>query len=179
MTFGKFAGVKVIKWFLCNPSERIHFKKLCRRLKLGPPTVKNYCGEFVGKKWLNEERNANLRIFSLNNSNYVIKALKRAYFLELLRKDGIEKLIDGSAVSFALYGSHANGEYDERSDVDLLVIGRKEQVHYEQISALEEKMKKHFQLTVISLERWGRERQSNPFMLSILKNHVLIKGAAL
>ncbi len=179
MKFDSFSGVRVLRWFLKHPARRIHFKELCRELGLGPLTVKTYCEEFLGRGWLCEERNANLRIFSFNNESYVVKAMKRACILEMMRRERFETLVDDTVVSFALYGSHSSGEYDEKSDIDVVVIGRKEQVHFEYAEKLEKRLGKQMQITVFPLEKWERNKDKDPFALSVLKNHVLLKGAPL
>jgi len=179
MKLGQFAGIQALEWFLSHPTKQIHFKELCRELKLSPPTISEYCGQFVNRQWLKEERKANLRFFSLNNESYAVKSIKRAYFLESLSESGIEEIIGEGIVSFALYGSHASGEYDERSDVDLLVIGRKEQVNYENAKRIEKKLGKKMQITVIEMVKWEKNRLKDQFILSVLKNHVIIRGVSL
>jgi len=179
MKFEGFRGIKILKWFLDNPREKIHFKDLCRKLKLGPPTVKKYCEEFIGLSWLEEERKANLRMFSLNNKSFVVKAIKRAYFLELLRKIGIERSVNENAISLALYGSHSSGEYDEISDIDLVIIGRKEDVDYKKLKQIKRNIGKNIQLTVFSLEKWESNKDTDAFMASVLRNNVLLRGAPL
>jgi predicted nucleotidyltransferase len=174
-----FSGIRVLGWFLKHPTQKIHFKELCRELKLGPPTVKAYCEELIKLNWLQDERNANLRIFFLNNEHYVVKALKRAYFLNLLSEGKVGSLVENTVISLAVYGSHASGEYDEKSDVDLLIIGRKEEVRHEYSRILENKLGKKFQITVLPLDKWENNKQNDPFMLSVLKNHVILKGAPL
>jgi len=179
MKLESFSGIRVLEWFLKHPTRKIHFKGLCRDLKLGPPTVKAYCEELLKTNWLQDERNANLRIFFLNNEHYVVKALKRTYFLNLLSEEKVESLVESTTISIALYGSHASGEYDEKSDVDLLIIGRKEEVRDEYSRILENKLRKKLQITVLPLDRWESSKRNDPFMLSVLKNHVLLKGAPL
>lgn len=179
MTFDSFAGIKVLEWFFANPTRRIHFKGLCRETGLSQLTVKDYCEEFISKKWLLDERIANARFFFLNNTDYEVKALKKAYAVNLLRKHGLDSVADSTAISFALYGSHASGEYDERSDIDLLVIGRKESVDYKSVEKLRKDLGKEAQVTIIPLEKWERNKESDPFIFSVLKNHVLIGGAPL
>jgi predicted nucleotidyltransferase len=179
MTFSSFSGIKILTWFLANPTQKIHFKDLCRELQLAPSTIKTYCEEFLKKDWLGEERTANLRIFYLKNENYVVRSLKRTYFLGLMQERKIEILVDTNVISFALYGSHASGDYDELSDIDLFVIGKKEQVHYNLTKKLEKKFGKQIQATVLSLGKWEQNKHSDPFLRSVLKNHVLLKGAAL
>ena len=179
MLLRQFSGVLVLEWFLWHPTKKIHFKELCRELKLSPPTVKAYCEEFLANGWLAEERQANLRIFKLRNESFVVKALKRTYILELLRRNKIDAIVDGMIISFALYGSYASGEYDEKSDIDLLAIGRKEQIHYDRILALGTKLGKTVQLTIIPLEKWETNKGSDQFMGSVLRNHVLLGGMPL
>lgn len=179
MSFNSFAGIKVLGWFLEHPTEKVHFRELCRHLGLNPLTVKSYCEEFLGNQWLLDERKANLRIFSLNDGHFAVKSMKRAHFLEKLRRLKTTSAVDETVISFALYGSHASGEYDEKSDVDFLVVGRKEGVDSDMLKNLEQKLGRSIQLTVISLEKWERNKEKDPFALSVLKNNVLLRGAPL
>lgn len=179
MKLDSFAGIRLLEWFLAHPSRRIYFKELCRETELGPVTVKGYCEDFIIRQWLLDERVANARFFFLNNANYVVKALKKAYILEFLKKKGMESIADSTAISFALYGSYASGEYDERSDIDFLIIGRKESVDYKVVEKLRKDLEKEVQITIIPLEKWERNKKTDPFISSVLKNHVLIRGAPL
>ena len=179
MEIGSFLGIRILSWFLEHPNEKVHFKDLCRKLKLSPLSVKTYCEQFINRDWILEERKANLRFFYLNIRSYVVKAMKRTWFLENLRHMGVDKIVPENIISFALYGSHASGEYTEKSDIDLLVIGRKEQVNYANVKILEEKMHKEIQITVIQLNRWEKNKKTDPFILSVLKNHVLLTGTGL
>jgi len=179
MSFRLFAGLRILEWFLANPTKRIHFKELCRTLKLAPLTVKTYCEEFLEKDWILEDRSANLRIFYLNNEDYRVRAMKRAWILQILSELRIDAIIDESVISFALFGSHASGEYDEKSDIDLLVIGRKENVDYGRAEKLGITIKKQVQITVIPMARWEKNKVSDPFIRSVVKNHVLLRGVSL
>ena len=174
-----FSGIRILAWFLEHPTKKIHFRELCRELKLGPLTVKTYCEEFLKHEWIREERNANLRVFSLNDENYVVRAMKRAYFLKKAHGARIEELVDNTALSLALYGSHASGEYDEKSDIDLIVIGRRENVNYERVEKLKKALGKSVQVTVFSLGEWEKRKKNDPFALSVLRNNVLVGGVPL
>ena len=178
MQFEKFPALRVLTWFLANPAAQIHFKQLCRELNLGPLTVKSYCEQYIRKGWLKEQKQANLRFFSLDNGNYRVKSIKRAFYLELLAKEGVEKLAK-DPISLALYGSHASGEYDGKSDIDILVLGQKEQVDYRFAVQLEKKLKKKVQITVVPLAQWEKSKKSDHFMLSVLNNNIIIAGAPL
>jgi hypothetical protein len=179
MSFRSFVGLRLLEWFLANPTERIHFKELCRRLGLAPLSVKLYCDEFLAQGWILEDRTANLRIFRLNNEDYRVRAMKRAWMLQTLGELKIESVVDDGAISFALYGSHASGEFDEKSDLDLLVVGRKENVDYSRAEKLGAAIKKQVQITVIPLARWEKSKATDPFIMSVVRNHVILKGLTL
>lgn len=179
MKFSDFSGLRLLEWFFDNPTRKIHYRGLCRETKLNPVTVADYAGQFVERGWLLEERVANLRFFLLNNESFVVRAHKRAFFLEKLRRAGVGGLVGEGAISLALYGSHASGEYDERSDVDLLLVGRKESENAQAVPELEKKLRKKLQVGIIPLEKWENEKQRNPFMQSVTRNHVLLKGSPL
>ncbi len=179
MKLEDFSGIKLLSWFLENPTKKIHFKDLCRKLELGPPTVKKYCEEYIGYGWIEEERKANLRIFSLNNEDFVVKAIKRAYFLKKLSGLGIGQIVDENAISLALYGSYSSGEYDEKSDIDLIIVGNEENVEHEKLEEMKKKLKMDVQLTIFSLEKWESNKDNDAFMNSVLRNNVLLKGAPL
>ena len=44
----------------------------------------------------------------------IVKEMKRLYIIILLKELGIDK-ISRNAISIAIYGSHATGEYDEKA----------------------------------------------------------------
>lgn len=178
MTFAQTPAVRILGWFLRNPTKKIHFKELCRTLDISPLTVKQYCDEYVNEGWLKDEKLANLRFISLNNGDFAVRAMKRADALLLLKKAGITGIAD-NPVSLALYGSYASGEYDERSDVDILVVGMKEQVRKGEAERLGKAIGAEVQLTVFSLEKWENNKNKDAFMQSVLKNHVLLSGAPL
>jgi predicted nucleotidyltransferase len=179
MKFDEYPGVKVLRWFLEHPSSSIHFRDLCRRVNLSPLTVKTYAEEFVQNGWLGEQRNANLRFFSLSNDNFVVKSMKRTLILDKLSRLGITPIVKGKIISLALYGSHASGDNDEQSDLDLLLIGSKDQIDHASLNKMKKSMKKEIQLTVMPLSKWEKNKKSDPFILSVIKNHVLIAGASL
>jgi len=177
--FRKFVGFKVLEYFILNPSQEIHLKELSRRLKISPRSAKIYCDLFEKEEILISERKGNLRIFSLNNDSFAVKELKKTYYTVFLKELGIENICK-KCVSLAIYGSFASGEFDEKSDLDLLVVGDTENADYELLHELEEKLQRHVQLTVIPFYKWEEmKKEGDKFAESVIKNHILIKGALL
>lgn len=181
--FNKFKGWSILEFFLTHPSTKIHFKEAVRTLKISPRTVLIYLKTLRNDGILNEERVGNLTIFSLNNESPSVKALKRAHFLltldELKFTDALlEKNPD--VISFVLYGSYADGSYDEGSDIDFLIVGQLGKADKAPFRRIEELTKKDVLVTCTSAAEWRKKaKKKDPFYSNIVKNHVLLYGADL
>jgi len=170
--FGKFVGFKVLEFFIRNPLREIHLKGLSRELKISSRSAKIYCDLFEDEGFLVSERTGNLRIF-------VVKEFKKAYFAVFLKEAGIEKLCEGCS-SLAVYGSFASGEFDEKSDLDLLAIGDKKCVDFSLLGKIEAKMERNIQITVLPFYKWKKLRKvGDGFAENVLRKHVLVKGVPL
>lgn len=180
--FRKFKGWVVLEFFLTHPSTKIHLKELVRTLGVSPRTALIYLRTFKNDKILAKERVGNMTIFSLNNESPSVMALKRAHFLLMLSELGfIDAFLKENAgvVSFALYGSYADGSHDEKSDIDFLVIKRGE-VNKSSFRRVEGQTKKDVLVTCMSPTEWRRKaEEGDPFYLNVVKNYVLLFGADL
>jgi len=82
--------------------------------------------------------------------------------------------------SLALYGSGARGTYDEKSDIDLLVIGEESCVRYDAVQAVEEELGFELQVTVIPYYHWEQMLESvDVFARNVFRDHVLLGGVRL
>lgn len=177
--FRKFIGFKILEYFLQYPTEKTYLKELAKKLQISPRSVKIYCDLFEKECIIKREIKGNMHIFSTNNDNFRVREMKRAYFVNLLAEMGIENIAEECA-SIAIYGSHASGNYDEKSDVDILIIGEEKYVKRDIIVEIMENIGKEVQLTVIPIIKWEKmKKDENPFVKNILRNHVLIKGVEL
>jgi len=175
--FRKFVGFKMLEYFITRPSAEVHLKELSRNLGISPGSAKIYCDIFERDGILRVRRKGNLKLFTLNN-NFAVRELKKAYCAILLKELGIEKIAE-NCTSLAIYGSFASGDFDEKSDLDILVIGE-ENVNRDLIIELQEKLGKEIQVTVLPYYRWERmKKEGEKFAESVLRNHILIKGAEL
>ncbi|RLJ00895.1 MAG: nucleotidyltransferase domain-containing protein [Candidatus Aenigmatarchaeota archaeon] len=176
--FEKYAGFKVLNFFLLNPKTKIHIKALAKRLKVSPSTAKFYCDLFLREELFNVEKKGNLKIFSLNNNSVYTRELKKVLALIRFKECGMDRIIKSGTL--AVYGSYASGEFDERSDVDILVIGKKSDLEEESFLRFRKKLKKDIQITIIPYYRWERmKKRKDPFVMEVLENHILIKGEKL
>jgi len=177
--FGKFVGFRVLEFFIRNPLREIHLKELSRELKISSRSAKIYCDLFEKEGFLASERKGNLRILRLKNGDFAVKELKKAYFAVFLKEAGIEGLCGGCS-SLAVYGSFASGEFDEKSDLDLLAIGDKKCVDFSLLGKIEAKMGRNIQITVLPFYKWKKLRKAGDgFAKNVLRKHVLVKGVPL
>ena len=103
----------------------------------------------------------------------------KAYYLLKLKRLGIERLAEG-CTSLAIYGSFARGDIDERSDLDLLVIGEESDVNRDGILKLQDSLGREVQLTVLPYYRWETmKKEGDRFAESVLRKHVLVSGVEL
>ncbi|USH00474.1 nucleotidyltransferase domain-containing protein [Thermococcus argininiproducens] len=177
--FKKFTGFKVLEYFLLHPTCEIHLKELARALKISSGSAKLYCDLFESEGILLSRRKGNLRLFRLNNDDFAVKEIKKTYYLLLLKEKGIQNICKNCS-SLAIYGSFASGEFDEKSDLDILVIGSKEDIDYKLLREIEERVGVSLQLTVLPFYKWEKmKEEKDHFAESVIRKHVLIKGAPL
>jgi len=177
--FEKFVGFRVLAWFLTHPTGEIHINKLARELGVSPGSVKAYADAFERDGLLTVTRLGTARLLSLDNDSFAVRELKRACMTLLLVRAGIEDLAPES-IAVAIYGSTTAGTFDEQSDIDILIIGDESQVDHNRVPALEAETGREVQLTVVPYYRWEQmKEEGDPFVASVLQNHMLVAGARL
>jgi len=77
-----------------------------------------------------------------------------------------------------LYGSHANGTNDSKSDIDiLLLVGNTKKIP---IMDIEKKLGKQISVESFTLANWKKTKKKNaPFYDSVIRNHVVLWGGDL
>jgi predicted nucleotidyltransferase len=175
----KFVGFRVLEWFLVHPSEEVHLNEFARALEISPGSAKEYCDRLAEDGLIRERAMGNLRLFRLNREDFAAREILRAYHVLRLKDLGIDRIAEG-CTSLAVYGSFASGNLDERSDLDLLVIGEESDVDRDRILELESALGREAQLTVIPFYRWeAMKNEGDRFAESVLRDHILITGVEL
>ena len=177
--FSKFAGFKVLNFFLMHPSTELHVQGLAKKLGINGATSAHYCSSLAKDSILNFKKQANLKLYSLNNNSALAKELKKTAALLFFKEKGIEKIIN-DCNSFAIYGSFADGTFDEKSDLDLIVIGKKESINAEELSKFEKLIP--WEVSIIAMQYFeleAKKKKKDAFVLGIEKKHILLKGAEL
>lgn len=110
------------------------------------------------------------------------KEMVKSFYFLLRAYSYLKELVEKNPEikSLALYGSHASGKYNEKSDVELLIISQGEEIDLSPLKNLEKETKKKVKACVYSSEEWRNlVKKNDSFALSVLRNHILIYGAEL
>lgn len=177
--FSKFAGNRIIAFLLKNPDNETGINGIARELNLSSGSVKRYTDLLVKDGLAEIKKAGNIHQPQLKYEHPLIKEMRKTYSLLLLFESGITDIAE-NITSIALYGSFASGTFDEKSDIDILIISDIKELNTNIISRIEINFKRELQATIIPYYRWETMKKENhDFAESILKNHILITGSEL
>ena len=179
--WGKFKGWRVLSFFLERPEDAIHIKGLSKELGIGPGTANLYLNLYLKEGLLKREKSANAMFFRLAESPLTLNLKKTSTLLKLNNCRFVENVLkEISCTGIALYGSHATGLNDGKSDLDVLIISREKKLPANAIKKLEDEFGKEANATIISLSEWrSKIRRKEGFSKSILEKHIVLYGSDL
>ncbi len=182
--FRQYVKWKILAHFLANPNTDFYIKQLARILSVSPASVSNAVKLFEEEGLLSKEEKGLAHIYRLIADNSVIVPLKKAYGIAfVLSSKPKDKFleIDSNIISLALFGSYAEGSFDEKSDIDLLVVtpARKE-ILIKAARKLEDELQKEVSISVFKLSEWrAMAKKGDAFYKRIVGNHILLYGSGL
>ena len=181
--FEKYKDWKLLRIFLNNPDHSFYTKEISRNTGIGSGTVNIFLKNIHKDYILTKEIVGNVDLYHLNNESELVKKMKILNIIIKLKKINlIEEFIknDNSIISIILYGSHANGEYDSKSDIDLLILANKKNQFTNTIQKLENKIIKIISLQILTISDWQKIKENdNIFYDSIIRNHITLYGSGL
>jgi len=182
--FNEYVKWKILAHFLANPNTFFYIKELARILDVSPASISNAVKFFEDSGLLVKEVKGLAHLYRLNSDHNMVAPLKRAYGLALvLSSKPREKLleVDKNMISLALYGSYADGSFDEKSDIDFLIVTSTEKEKLiEAIRGLEDKLRKEVSISVFRLSEWQlMANKGDAFYKRVVENHILLYGGEL
>jgi predicted nucleotidyltransferase len=182
--FRTYVKWKILAHFLANPNTSFHIKQLARILNVSPASVSSAVKSFEEDGLLWKEEKGLAHIYKLESDNSMVAPLKKAYGIAfVLSSKPKEKFleIDPNIISLALFGSYAEGSFDEKSDIDFLIVtdARKE-ILIKAAKRLEEELEKEVSLSVLKLSEWrAMAKKGDAFYKRVVENHILLYGSGL
>lgn len=169
---GNRAMLMVLNFFLRNPSNKISYTKLCKRLKISKATLAKHLSFLLKEGFIKVERIGLNKLYELNKENTVVKHFK--ILGNLLVLSDAKALCKKYAIEIYIYGSAARGEDIENSDIDLLVMGKisKEQI-FPDISTVSKQIGKKIKFIIFSPFEWSQiSRKDFPFYERVEKDKI-------
>jgi predicted nucleotidyltransferase len=182
--FRKYIQWKILSHFLANPTTGFHIKQLARLLNVSPASVSGAVKSFEEEGLLSKEEKGLAHIYMLNSDNNVVAPLKKAYGIVFVQSSKPKEKfleIDPNIISLALFGSYADGSFDEKSDIDFLIVTQaKKESFSSAIKRLEEELQKEVSMSVFKLSEWrAMAKKSDAFYKRVVENHILLHGSGL
>ncbi len=135
--------------------KELSIRELAKEADISPSTAKNCLDYLSGKRLVKKKILGRSHYYKLDMENFLARHLKILFSLNELNDSAIVKELlskyDGIH-SIVLYGSVARGEDDDKSDIDILVISRKE-VKIKGLES-EKKLKRELAIILYSMSQW-------------------------
>jgi len=181
--FEKYRDWKLLRIFLKYPDYGFYTKEISRKTGIGSGTVNNFLRNIHKDNILTKEVVGNVHLYRLNNELELVKHLKIVHtLLEFEQHKFTDQFLktNDTIVSLILYGSHANGENDSKSDIDLLILLNKKEPFTNLLQKLETKLKKSISIQTMTISEWQKLKDKDKiFYESILENHIVLYGSGL
>ncbi len=178
--FGKYAYWKMLRYFALNPSSEIYVQELSKKLDLSAGMCSRGLRDLEESGILNRSEKGKAHYYRLVD-NYLTRALKRFIVLFQLHDAGVVEKITSrypDIVSIALYGSYAGGDFDESSDIDMLLIAHGKADW--DLEDLEETLGAEINIETMSPGNWlKRKHERDSFYAAVMDTHVLLWGGEL
>ena len=158
---------RILEFFIDNPSAEYSQIEIIRHLSIAKATAVRWMRHLTESGLIQFKKIGVTNLYSLNNTDPFIKQLKILYIMLLLRR--LSKM-DIKDVEIYLYGSCARGEFDETSDIDILVIGNiTRQKITEKIDKLSEDIGKDINFRIFRQIEWSKMADKDPAFFNRLE----------
>ena len=177
--WGQDVSARILTYFIRHPTKETYPRELERLLKISSGSISMICKELGKIRILKSRRMARVHFYKLNNENVFVRTLKSGWFVG--RLDRHHQLIENPEFqSIVLYGSYARGEFNEKSDVDLLIITNMEKTKVQSLlEPLGKNLGVDLSLTIFTLAQWKELADKNDrFYKEVLANHILLYRAS-
>jgi len=164
------SGLLVLGFFLDNPTSEFSYTEIRGRTKLAKATLSESLKFLVKIGFLESRRIGVTKLYKLKKDSQIIKQFKILH--NLMRLSALKGVGERNECEIFLYGSAARGEDTEKSDIDLLVIGKveKEKLKEDIVRNLR-KLRKETKIQFFSQIEWaGMERKDKAFYERIEKD---------
>lgn len=175
----KFKGWKILEFFLEN-NRKAYANGLAKELKISKGTAQEYLTAYERQGILEKEEIGNMVNYKLADNPLTIE-LKKTFFISKIMPHIKDIIPDNKLViTLAIYGSHAKGSYDSKSDIDLLILSQNKKINLDTITKITEKIGKEVKIQIFTFNEWRNlVNKKDNFAIAVIKNNILLYGEPL
>ena len=168
----------ILESFSEDYNKKIYGRGIAKRLKMNQKTASNILNKLEREHILRFSIEGKNKYYYLNNLNQNIKEIikmieinKKIKFLDRYKKfrDLFNKLELLSKGIIVIFGSYANFSANEKSDLDVFVVG-----NHKEVKNLEQLYNIKINIVQIDKKKFDKE---DILIKEIIKNHIILKGA--
>jgi predicted nucleotidyltransferase len=115
-------AIGLLKIFIDDPDHEFYQNEVVKASRLAPNTAIKWLKMLASYNLLNEGWKGGLKIYTLNKESPVLRQMK--VLLNVASVNDAVKGFAGKGFELYLFGSAARGEDDPLSDIDILIIGK-------------------------------------------------------
>ncbi|MBU4369192.1 nucleotidyltransferase domain-containing protein [Patescibacteria group bacterium] len=170
--------IKILGYFFLNPQKTNYVNELANLLSLDVGNLFRKLKELEGEGILYSEKRGNQKYYGLNKNYSLLKEMKRMYNAKYgvvgILKEKLKKIkkLDEAYI----FGSYAKGNFQQESDVDILLIGEHSSLKAKlEILPLEKTIGREINIIDISMEELKLRRKKNDDFIKNIFSQKTIK----
>ena len=171
---------KVLQYFCLHPSSEMYVNEVASRLGLSAGMCSRVLRDLKEIGMVEKEELGKAHYYHLVD-NYITRTLKRYVGLVLIEKSGAAKSIVRTMPntnSIVLYGSFVKGDFNEDSDIDLLIISNNK-LNFN-LDSEEAFLNHELSIQPLTIGKWMKlKKNKDPFYHEVIRNHIILYGAEL
>lgn len=164
--------VKILQVLLFeNP---LHLREIARKVNSIPTYVKKELQNLDKIGLIIKEDKANLTFYSINKKSPIFEDLKNLFIKTDYLGNYLINSLQNAKYAF-IYGSFAEGEYGDESDVDIMIISNSEEKSFVKVlRELEEKLGRELNYVLWNVETFEKRAKSSSFLRTIKEGKILM-----
>lgn len=165
-------SLKIICFLGRRYRDQYHTRELVRRLEIGLGSASRYLRILENQELVIKEEKGKLSLYKANMENPLLKELK--IVLTMTEIDGLIKNLKNVSSQIILFGSCADGEDSNESDIDLFILTDKEKQTNKILDHYQNSIKRRISPIILNdMEFRTLSQKDKPFYSRIKKGKIL------
>jgi len=177
--FGSKKRAAIIKFLYLNEGKKFHIREIARLLDMHVNHARLELKRLSDSELLKSEKAGNAILYSTNKDLPIYNELlgivkKTAGFESIIKKKLVH--LDGIKYAF-IFGSYAEGKFNPKSDIDLMIIGKPDVVQLnDAINNVEKKIRRSVQYIVYPIDEFKLKRSHGFVKNVMIKKKIFLIG---